>query len=456
MNKALSLRLLGICCLVLLLAGSASSKNPATYHDPGQIGPYAVGFTSFVLIDTTRNTDTGGRPVAVYLWYPVDAADITASTPEAVYPLDPVSGIFPPIMSSDWEAHGFDPAYQEPPVSTQGPFPLVVFSPGWGAAAWSEIFIGTRLASHGMVVAVAYHWGDGFWAWEPLDHLAVAALNRPQDISFMLTALLDMNGTDGNLIHGAINPDQVAAAGFSLGGYAALVLAAGDDSVCDKIIELGYPDTPSETCVPSPPDSRIKAIISLDGSVQGLYFYELARITVPTLGIGEEWSTLEMLYGPEYASQQARLHAASQGHPSYRVDLAEADHMAFINMCQAGDVLYDCGLIDDATRDFFHDYFCSAPIPPEVAQQLITTYMIAFLKANLAHVPGYQHILTPGYALKEPYIEFFVTEKRNPQSIDEDWPDTFIYFMHQPGSEQAQAAKDPDCQLPIFRMRFQR
>jgi hypothetical protein len=41
-----------------------------------------------------------------------------------------------------------------PTPPADGPFPLVMFSPGWGGPAWSAIFLGTRLASHGFVVAI--------------------------------------------------------------------------------------------------------------------------------------------------------------------------------------------------------------------------------------------------------------------------------------------------------------
>jgi hypothetical protein len=42
-----------------------------------------------------------------------------------------------------------------------------------------------------------------------------------------------------------------------------------------------------------------------------------------------------------------------------------------------------------------------------------------------------------------------VTEKRNPHSIDDKWPEYFIYFMHQPGSEQAKAEKNPKAVMGI-------
>ncbi|MFC2169592.1 alpha/beta hydrolase family protein, partial [Acidobacteriota bacterium] len=339
MKMSLPSRLFLVCFLVFALSVSVESQKPPSFADPGEKGPYEIGFTSFLIMDSSRNTDIGGRPIPVYFWYPVDPSDINAVTPEAIYPLDPLNSVVPPTSSSDWEAYGFDKAYQEPPVSTDGPFPLLLFSPGWGGPAWGHLNVGTRLASHGIAVAVTYHWGDGFWPWEPLDHLAVASMNRPLDISFMLTHLLAMNGTPGELIFNSINPNHVAASGWSLGGYAAMALAGGDDSVCDKFPSLGFPNPPPETCVPALPDPRISAIVTLDGSTQLLYFNELARIDVPTMGIGQEWSTLDMLSGEEFASLQARLHAASQGHPCYRVDLAEAYHHTFSNHCEAASLL---------------------------------------------------------------------------------------------------------------------
>ena len=53
--------------------------------------------------------------------------------------------------------------------------------------------------------------------------------------------------------------------------------------------------------------------------------------------------------------------------------------------------------------------------------------------------------------MRQPLIEFFNNEKRSPQSIDEDWPDEFIYFKHQPGSETAHAAKNPHGVLGVSR-----
>jgi dienelactone hydrolase len=433
------------CLLVSLLVGSASAE-PTGPADPGLSGPFEVGFTFLLLNDPGR----AGRPIPVYLWYPVDPDEVDAGTQEAFYPLDPVFGFVPPSASSFWETYGFERAYAAPPPSAQAPFPLVVFSPGWGAGAWWHIHLGARLASHGFAVAVLYHYGDAaLLSWEPRDHLAVAAMNRPLDISFVLTDLLDRSAAPGGLLQGLVDPARLVAAGWSLGGYAAMTLAGGDDLVCDRALNPEQGPPPAETCVASAPDPRIGAIVTLDGSAQLLSFEELSRIGVPTLGMGEEWSTLEALLGPEMASWQARLHAANQGRPSYRVDLADAHHTSFSNSCEAVHVLFDMGLLDQGGRDYFASIYCSPPIPTSVAYRHIGRYAIAFLKTNVAGVPEYQSVLTPGDAQGEPYVEFFVTEKRGGQPVDEDWPGDFLYFAHQPGSEQARAARDPAESLPI-------
>ena len=95
----------------------------------GQKGPFEIGFTSFVLTDPARPGDGAGfanRPIPVHLWYPVDPGTITASTPEAVYPLDPLYETSLVATSTDWEAYGMDRAYQQPAPSSAAPFPLVM------------------------------------------------------------------------------------------------------------------------------------------------------------------------------------------------------------------------------------------------------------------------------------------------------------------------------------------
>ncbi len=439
--KGMRIVLVAGACLLMASVALFGSVGAPKVADPGQIGPYAVGHTSVMLHDPSRPCDLGDRPIPVEVFYPVDPAAITAATPKAVYPLDPINGVWPLTYSGDWEAYGIDPAFEEPLASVKKPFPLVVFSPGWGGPIWVHLYQGTRLASHGFVVAVMYHYGDAWFANEQFDHIAIACLNRPRDVSFVLTDLLARNANPGGLLSGLINPNLVAASGWSLGGFASMALAAGVDNIgynmeteVDPVLD-GPP--PPESYYSIPADPRIKAIVPLDGSNQCMQFYELARVTVPAMGIGEEWSMM-LDWGDPWTSWQARQHAAFQGHPNYRGDVAGAWHQSFSNLCEAVQLFHEKGLLNDTGLD----WVCEAPAPNSVVLPLSAKYMIAFLKTNLCHEQGYQNMLTPGYVLKkEPGFEFFVTEKRNPNAIDDKWPGYFIYFPHQPGSDQAKQAK---------------
>lgn len=442
-----------------LLLGAGATKVP----DVGSKGPFEVGFTSYTIIDTSRPGDDDvypHRPIPVFVWYPVDRSSITTSSPQAVYPLDVLYGQLPDSVSSDWEKYGIDRAFQEPRPSARRPFPLLVFSPGWGGPPWVHASLGTRLASHGFVVAVPYHFGDWWWWWEPMDGITVSTYNRPLDVSFVLSDLLEKNGTAGQLLAGTIQPEAVAAGGWSLGGYAAMTLAGGDDNVCDTPFgtlgaDIGDVVPPGNWCVAAQPDRRIKAIVSHDGSGWILHFRELARIKVPALGLGEEWSMLAQDPDPAWASWHAREHAAWSGHPAYRVDVFNTNHQSFCDLCEANHVLGD--LVPDEWPEglvaFFDELICTGFTPNPVVHGLVSKYTAAFLKTNLSGETGYQNILTPGWALtREKYIEFFETEKRSPGSIAQDWPGNFTYFMHQPGSEQARALKDPRPNRPVQRV----
>ena len=441
---------------MLLLFTVAPAQAAVKTDHPGRTGPYAVGFTSYVLTDPSREGDGDAyehRPIPMSVWYPVDQASITNATELASYPLDPLYSQLPNLDSPSLEAYGIDRAYQDAPVSARKPFPVVMFSPGWGAPPWLHVSFAARLASHGYIVAVPYHFGDGWWWWEPVIYptMARSAFHRPRDISFALDDLTAKNATQGHLLRGAANLDQVAAGGWSLGGYAAMVLAGGDDEVCDSFWD------PDAICGPSPPDPRIKAIVPLDGSGWILWFSELARIKVPAMGIGQEWGGLEFQVSqgwlPEgWESWAARQHAGYGGRPAYRVDVFNSSHFSFADFCQAVPALVDMGIYtEDDVAWLLAD--CAAYTPSDTVHRIASQYAIAFLKTHLSGGTEYQKYLTPGWALtREPLAEFFVTEKRSPQSITEDWPGSFIYFKHQSGSEQAKAAKDPAAKPALKRI----
>lgn len=260
-------------------------------------------------------------------------------------------------------------------------------------------------------------------------------------MSFLLTELLSRNQSPGNLLRGTIRPDQIAAGGWSLGGYAALALAGGDDDSCD-ISDLppgpltSIKITRGDWCRPILPDPRFKAIVSHDGSSWALHFDEMKRISVPVLSMGQEWGKLLTSMGPDEASWHARQHAATSGNPSYRLDVFNANHTSFSDGCEELMVIRDL-VPEFMTPELFAAQYgskCIGVTSASVVHGLVAKYTAAFLKTYLAGESGYGQILTPEWTLtREPYVEFFTRERLSADSITTDWPDDSAYFQHQEG-----------------------
>jgi len=272
-------------------------------------------------------------------------------------------------------------------------------------------------------------------------------IDRTRDIQYLMTRLVADSQQSGNLLSGAIRADQIAVSGQSWGGLAALALAGGDDRSCDFDVPGLDPNLiPPETCVPILPDPRIKAIVLLDpANLYFLHHAEMARIKIPSMIIGQEWNTLESAQRNE-ESLLARPHSAIQGHPNYRVDIANYQHMSFSSACASINVLRELNG-DEATDAELKRICPKEPTPPDEIGNLVTRYMVAFLKTVLERKIGYKEILTTGYALEnEPLIEFFETEQGSPdETVEESY---FSYFKHQPGTERAKALKDPVLAAP--------
>ena len=418
---------------------------------PGSPGPYAIGHTSFLVVDQTRNADSvfGGRPLPVNVWYPADPSGIGSDTPEAVYLMDPIYGRWPASTSSEWEQpcrlpqfaeecpqFGLARAYEDLVPSPDGPFPIVVFSPGWGNRYLTYMFYAERLASHGFVVAVLQHYRDGSYGWDinPVtnsrDPFEVAMFNRPRDVSFALTTLLDRNDDPNSTLFKSMRPELVAASGHSIGGYAALALAAGDQEVCvGTTFDANPRPSPCTSIGRTDPDRRFQAIVTLDASNANLYFHELAKIRVPAMTLGEPVETAGVFF-------PARQHAAMSGHPNYRVDVRNALHQSFTTSCAGVRVAYSKGISNlNALENVLKQPYCTTALPQLEVNRLAAQYTIAFLNTQFGGETAYRRVLTPGWALtRETDIDFFVVEPRNRHG---NHATTFAYFLHQPGSEAA-------------------
>jgi hypothetical protein len=284
------------------------------------------------------------------------------------------------------------------------------------------------LASHGYVVAVTDHENEGQWPWSSSNKMMALMFNRTRDVSFALTELLLKNNNVGETLYGTIDPSKIAMSGHSLGGYATYALAGGDDENCDALdpVLYGWESLPysQSTCGPTLPDSRIRAIVDLDGFSSALHYHELARISLPSLIIGETVEHLETYNviwpsNPTFGQWNVRPHSAINRSDSYRVDVAIANHLSFAIWCDIFTVMGSLGIVNTnneygsptawpcVTQGTFN------PANDPTTRQIVTTYMLAFLNTYFGREDD-AWMLTSSYARQyQPQVEFFDFEACN-------------------------------------------
>ncbi|HJZ88444.1 MAG TPA: alpha/beta hydrolase [Polyangia bacterium] len=180
-------------------------------QDPAQPGPYAAGVRTVMMTDPSRN-----RSFAVDVWYP---AASSSSGQANQYRLE-VFGLALASLPS--------PARRDAEPAAGAPWPLVLFSHGFGGIRFQSFFLTEHLASHGFVVAAPDHPGntlaDVFFGG---GNALQSAIDRPLDLAFVLDQMIA--GSAGVPL--TVDPTRVAATGHSFGGYTALKVAQQDPRI---------------------------------------------------------------------------------------------------------------------------------------------------------------------------------------------------------------------------------
>lgn len=242
---------------------SPRPKPPPPQRPPvGTIGSYVVASRSILFVDRS-NPALGARELPTLIRYPVVPAQEVASGRYA-----------------------------------RGPFPLVVFAPGYMQCRSSYASLLNAWASAGYVVAAVQF---------PLTncHLARPAesdlVNQPADVTTVINKLLAISAGSGRVLSGLIDPTKVAVAGHSDGGDTVAAVAAN-------------------TCCR---DYRVKAAIILSGAELGAYGGQYFSSSPPPMlfvqGTADTWN-------PPAASLQL-YQSDTTGVRDY-LDLIGADHFA--------------------------------------------------------------------------------------------------------------------------------
>ena len=312
-------------------------------------GPFPVGHTTFTIAAANNRPSIG-----VDVWYPSKRS----AGPKATYQLIPGVDL-PALIAVD----GADP--------DTGSFPLAVYSHGGGGFSVAATFFTEVLASHGYVVAAPDHPGDTIidaaLGTNNTDYPSNVA-NRISDLGRVITAITTHRVSIPAAISRMVNTTRIVASGHSLGGAAAIGLAAADP--------------------------RVGEVIAMDPTRGALTSAQLARVTVPVLML---WSTNGI------SSAEPEVFDAMHS-PWFQVELPTAHHLGFTDLCSYQPFLAKWTTAikkadptlnvaqDLSFFDFQHN--CQPPtISPARLHDLVDGYSLAFLNYTLLGEAAWKKVL---------------------------------------------------------------
>jgi len=325
---------------------------------PDEPGPWAVGRMTFTLVDPARDD----RELTIDAWYPVDPPDANGAMSEY-----DMSVIWPTLFLPSTLA------FDAPPVSSAGPFPLLAHSHGNQDFRFNCKNLAETLASHGLVVVAPGHTGNTPDGGDP-DPASKVYLDRPQDISFLITRMLERNADPADAFFGRIDPDRIGASGSSMGGFTTLAVAGGYKNL--------------------PPDTRVRAIAPVTPAAWDLVNQNFAAIEVPSLvWTGTEDWLVDM---SDYCYR--RLEEGTR----YFVNLSMGPHGATGIRCEVYEYMVDAGFPQeaiDAYLEFCGGTACHEDLLPEAeCNRLANLYIVSFFKVFVEDDLRYQPFLTREYA----------------------------------------------------------
>lgn len=344
-------------------AGTADAGTDAsdTQPDPRPVderGRYEVGYTEIdVSYQADEDRSDEPRDLTISIWYPTRVEEGPAPQ-------------YTPFLKRDQVVRNAEPADLDD-------MPVMVFSHGNGGIRQQNYFMTEHWASHGWTVVSPEHDGNTLSDGTAIN--VEAAVYRPQDIRAVLDRLEQLD--DDHPLAGRLS-DDIVMSGHSFGGYTTLANAGASyavDELLDKCeqgtVNQDYCDTFTtgdriDLFRGGFLDERIDLAIPLAPAGNLIFSDGLQDLTVPT-----------MLFT---AGRDQTLPNDEEGDPIWRkmvgpehrrLNLPEAGHFTFSNMCDFGFADDQPRLANDGCSDDFVD--------PARAYTLVNTYGLAFARYHL-------------------------------------------------------------------------
>lgn len=314
-------------------------------------GPYEVSWTSYEF--TYDAVGEPERTIRVAAWYP---------TWTKWGPRDSSTARYYNLLNREGVVDTAEPALE-------GPLPVLVFSHGNSSFAEQSFYMTEFFASHGWLVLAPDHTGNTFFDNTGAINLS-SALFRPQDITALLDDVYDL--PDDHIIAGMAG-DDIVMSGHSFGGFTTLSSSGADFAVDDIVAGCDSGELDQSLCDAFTPeqldrarmgfvDDRIDVAIPQTPAGAEVFRENLAMIDIPTLLMTAEFDVTlpnEEEGDPIWALMDA---------PSVRLDMLNAGHFTYSNMCDIVPVEDGCG---------------EESIEPELAREIINAYSMAFARWHL-------------------------------------------------------------------------
>lgn len=249
--------------LLLLMIAVALPVLLPVPRVPAPTGEYPVGTMTDVLVDASRkelysDDPSDDRKFMIQTWYPAGSIQGLRQAPwmenAALIAPEIANWLGLPGFFLDHLVLARTNSYQDAPLNPDGgPYPVLLFSHGWGGFRAQNTYQMQELASHGYIVvglehpfgAVATVFPDGEiirnnpralagnGGDEEFTQNAQRLVDQwAGDMSFTLDILEKRNATPGDPLHGMVDLERVGVLGHSTGGGATIQFC-GTDVRCD-------------------------------------------------------------------------------------------------------------------------------------------------------------------------------------------------------------------------------
>ena len=260
--------------VILLLAAALPFVLPVPKL-PEPSGPYAIGTTTYHLVDRNREETYGDHPggdreFMLQVWYPAESGSSTMPAPYFDQ-LDVAASVLaerlglPSFFLGHLDLVNTHAMIDARPVVEENAYPLLLFSHGLNGLRMQNTAQFEELASHGYIVASLDHTFDSVITIMPdgraiLHHgqtvmpegVSTVVLGRQlvgvriQDLAAALTFLEDKNRDPDGFLLDRIDMDKIGVMGHSTGGATAIEFCAHSARCKAVLVQDGWVEPLSE------------------------------------------------------------------------------------------------------------------------------------------------------------------------------------------------------------------